>query len=513
MARSVQTGGPFSFLRRGSPILAFIIMPTESRSFGRREALTLLAVAFIISRLFYFFLGVRFDAVPLEFYNQYIDPLLLRNDLWTSLYYLKEQTPLYNLFFGLVLQLFPEHSTAAFAAAYLAIGLALILCLFDLLERFAVPRPLALTIALVFSCNPVTILYENLLFYEYPLTFLLCLASLALHRFATSARRLDATVFFSCLAIISGIRSIFHLVWFLLLAAMVFYTLPRWRRTTATALILPAALVFFMYGKSFVLFGNWVPGADVYASANLAIMSTRAVPPAKLQALIDSGAISPAYLRTNIYNVKNSPVMDLIPMPPKTGIAVLDDRIKSNGFVNWNSLWMAEHGKRLRKDANLVLRLYPIYYLYATRDNFGLAIEPASRNFPFDGRTGAYDNVKVLAKPLQFYVALSAGKFGDQRPWLNLILYPVLLVYGLWLVASWFIAGWKQRKLPDGPAGITIFFIVSNIYFLCAAVVFISEADHNRYRDEVSALFAVVLGLGLSAAFTRSKAGSYPSNR
>lgn len=478
-------------------------MYPESRTFGRREALAVLVTAFVLSRLGYYFLGVRFDAAPLEFYNQYIDPYLLRHDLWTSLYYLKEQPPLYNLFLGLILKVFPEHSTAAFAAVHLAIGLALILCLFSLLERLAVPLSLALTIALVFSCNPATILYENLLFYEYPLTFLLCLAALALHRFASSGRHLDATVLFSCLALISGIRVIFHPIWFLLLAAVVYCVLPLWRRTTVTALLLPAAIVFVMYGKNFVLFGNLAPGSDVFGSSNLAIMSTRAVPPANLQALIDSGAIDPSYLKTNIYNVKTSPVMARIPLPPKTGAAVLDERLKSTGYVNWNSLWMADFGKYLRRDASVVLRLYPAKYLHAARSNLRHIIEPASRNFPFDGRAGAYDNVTVLSKPLRYFEAVTAGKFEDRLAWLNLFLYPLLLGYGLWLVAGWLVAGWKQRQLPDGPFGITIFFIVFNICFLCTAVVLISESDHNRYRDEVSAMFSVLLGLALSAAITR----------
>lgn len=473
-------------------------MPSESSSLGQRKAFVLLTIAFVLSRLAYFALGVRFDAAPLDFYNQYIDPLLLRQDLWESLYYLKEQPPLYNLFLGLVLQLAGDYSTAAFAAIYLALGLALLLCLFSLLTRFAVPTPLAFTIALIFSANPATILYENLLFYEYPLTFLFCLATLCLHRYSTSGRPLDATIFFSCLALASGLRSVFHLVWFVLLAAVVYLALPRWRRTTALALVLPAAVVLFMYGKHYALFGNFVPGVDVYGSTNFATMSTRRVPPAQIQALMAAGTITPGLLTTNIYEVKSSPLMDRIPLPPPSGIPILDQRQKSNGYVNWNSLWMTNLGKLYRKDANVVFRLYPTQYLRTILSNVRLILEPAAVNFPFDGRAGKYPNYDLLTKPLYAYHALTAGKLGYRPPLLNFVLLPLLLAYGLWRVALWL-------KHPQAdPAGLALLFVVFNLCFLCATVTVLSEADHNRYRDELAALFALLFGLALTHVLRRT---------
>src|SRR5277367_1989805 len=72
-----------------------------------RHSIVLIAV-FILARLAYwFFGGIRFDARPLEYYVQYLDPALLRNSLFQSLWYLKEQMPGFNLLLGVVLELFP----------------------------------------------------------------------------------------------------------------------------------------------------------------------------------------------------------------------------------------------------------------------------------------------------------------------------------------------------------------------------------------------------------------------
>jgi hypothetical protein len=189
-------------------------LPIYSKVFARRTCLALLAGAFVASRILCFAAGVRFDAKPLDFYWQYIDPALLRNDFWRSIFYLEQQPPAFNFFLGAMLHLFPPHPRIGFQLFYLGLGLALSLSLFELMDRMGVNRGIALSIALLFALSPSTVLYENLLFYEYPLAALFSIAALFLHRFATDARVRDGVIFFACVALIAGIRSIFHLVWF-----------------------------------------------------------------------------------------------------------------------------------------------------------------------------------------------------------------------------------------------------------------------------------------------------------
>ena len=177
--------------------------PQHGNSTGRE--LALLAVAFVLSRILYYAAGVRFDAAPLNFYLQYIDPNLLRTDLWRSLYYLEQQPPLFNFYLGAVLRCFPAHSIAVFQLTHLLLGLATILGLYLLMGRMGLSRRIALVLTMIYTLSPASVLYENLLFYEYALAALMCLSALFLHRYASGGHSLDGFCFFCCLALISGI--------------------------------------------------------------------------------------------------------------------------------------------------------------------------------------------------------------------------------------------------------------------------------------------------------------------
>jgi hypothetical protein len=82
--------------------MSLMIRPAEIRTSGigwlyiRRIRLLFLAAAFVLSRLLYNVVGILFDAEPLKFYLQYIDPHLLRTEFWRSIYYLEQQPPLFN---------------------------------------------------------------------------------------------------------------------------------------------------------------------------------------------------------------------------------------------------------------------------------------------------------------------------------------------------------------------------------------------------------------------------------
>ena len=71
--------------------------------------LALIGILFFVSRVAYAkFLNVAFDATPLAYYVQYLDPRLLQEDLLRSLLNLHSQPPAFNLFLGLVLKAFPQ---------------------------------------------------------------------------------------------------------------------------------------------------------------------------------------------------------------------------------------------------------------------------------------------------------------------------------------------------------------------------------------------------------------------
>ncbi len=89
------------------------LAPTAQRS--SPWPLVAVVAVFLLSRVGYYVAGVRFDASSLPWFWQYIDPVLLKTDLGQSLWYLHSQPPAFNLFLGIVLNLFP--GSAPLAAA------------------------------------------------------------------------------------------------------------------------------------------------------------------------------------------------------------------------------------------------------------------------------------------------------------------------------------------------------------------------------------------------------------
>ena len=69
---------------------------------------------FGLSRVIFFFCGVRYNANLLFQGWQFLDVELLKHRLLESLYYQHSQPPLFNLFLGLVLKAAPENYVPRF---------------------------------------------------------------------------------------------------------------------------------------------------------------------------------------------------------------------------------------------------------------------------------------------------------------------------------------------------------------------------------------------------------------
>ena len=225
--------------------------------FTSRISLAAIVVAFILSRVFLYFVGVRFDTHGLTWYYQYLNPQLLRDDLWRSLYYLHMQPPLFNLFLGIVLKAFPANPTLAFAASYHLLGLALMISLYLLMRRLGVRNDVNLTLTILFMISPAAVLYENYLFYTCPVAVLLCLSTLFLHRYLTNRRLGDALAFFILLAMIALTRSLFHLGWLAVIVLLLLWPGGPPRRKTLTAAAVPFLAVAGWYLKNAIIFGSF----------------------------------------------------------------------------------------------------------------------------------------------------------------------------------------------------------------------------------------------------------------
>lgn len=502
MSLSLKTHCRAGFTWRGLGYHIAAVSPITSLFRGRKSCLLLLSTIFGVSRGIYHALGVRFDADPPQTYWQMIDPALLRDAPWQSLLYLRTQLPGFNLYLAVITHLFPRHSAAAFQATYLAMGLILAVCLFLLLDRLRVNRPLAVLIAAIYTISPVTVLYENWLFYEYPLAVLFCISAVFLHRYATSHRRFDGILFFTSLAFIGLLRVIYHLVWFGMIAAVLIYALPRCRRRTALCAAAPGALLLLVYLKSVILFGTCVPGSDVYGGFSLATLTSGSLSRDALAAMVAQKTISPILLHD--FTFEDEELLRIVPIPPKTGIRILDDRVKSTGAINMDSLWMASIGRQLRQDGLVLLRSHPAATLATVRQNIERYFLPADIGWPFGGTPHA--NRQVLSPLLKSFDLLMSGNYSAHKfAFVSWITTPLLLWFGLRRSMRWL-----KRAVRRGPRAnardLTIVFAFANIAYLTAIAIFYASGDQNRYLFEVFPLFAILLGSLIALAMRRCRA-------
>jgi hypothetical protein len=456
----------------------------------RNLYLMLIAGAFIISRFIYYWMGVRFETAPLLFYWQIMDPALLRDAPWQSLFYSRSQLPGFNLYLILVMKVFGPHSLLAFHATFLGLGLTSAICLFLLLERLRVSYPLSFVIALVAAISPVAALYENWLFYEYPLAVLFGMSALFLHRYASAGRRLDGLAFFTSLLFIALLRVIYSLFWFWIIVAITTWALRRrWRRTLLCA-TLPGTILFIAYLKSIILFGLWMPGSDDFGAINLAHMASDAVPKDVLAMMAAQGSISQVLMPALQFRLEDPALLKFIRPPTETGIPILDNRLKSTGRINMDSLFMAAVGRQLRQDALHVLHRYPRAYLIGIGHNTVRYFLPADHDWPFDGSRPP--NQMALSRVLTGFDLVVAGNHPATRVALTAYFtIPLLLGYGLWRFTR------RLRRIYDGSSNsndLTIVFAFGNIAYMTVVAIFFACADQNRFMFEVFPLFAVLLG-------------------
>ncbi|MFO0972607.1 MAG: hypothetical protein U1A27_04080 [Phycisphaerae bacterium] len=481
-------------LRAASPSARPTRVP-RSLDAERRGALWLAALvaAFAITRLLYYFaFGVRFDATGLNTFLQLIDPLLLRTRLAESLWYLRDQPPLFNLFVGIVLKLAPTAAVGIFHGLYLAMGLALSLCLYRLALELGATPALAGGVALAWTLHPGTVLYENLLLYEYPLALLLVSAALMLRRYLVGGRRLHAAALCALLAAAVLMRGTFHWVWFVTCVAGVLALRVRPRRVLLAATV-PLALVGGVYLKHFALYHDLVFGS-VFADYNLAMMTVYELPTAERLRLYQSGELPQAY-GVSMFGTSARDYADIIPPSPPAGVPLLDQPIKSTGAPNFHHRDLPQIAAELGRGAWRVLRDHPETYRSAVEKNVRRYFLPVDQAAPIWDPHG--ENRQRLAPLLTLVDRACAWQPAPGRvAWFTIALIGGALLLTLPSALRGLLAilrtGDALRAGVNRPELGVVLFCGFNVLYVAGSTILLSAGDHSRYRFSTMPLVAVL---------------------
>jgi hypothetical protein len=449
--------------------------------------------ASLVARLLYGMMGLRFDLRPLDWFMQYLDPVLLRTRLAESLLYLHSQPPGFNLFLGVVLKTFPGRETAAFAAAFALVAAGLCWAVFLVQRKLGVGRQVALVLALVLAASPGLALYSSWLFYSLPVAVLLALAGLALARFDDAGRARDALAFFLLVAAVCLIHGLFHLVFLLAAVGAVLAASRGRRKVVLAAAALPVLLVAGVYAKNLAVFGRFT--VSTWTGMNLWATTGAFVPAEVRQRLVSEERLSRAALVDRFESVELYPA-EWQGRPPANVPALTQTR-RASGYPNFNHYAYIGIGDRYLQDALAAVRWYPAclakglvkaWFCYFKSPSDYVLLEPNLDRLA--GPNRVFDLLLAGRLPLDF------GRLGlvpvrsDRGHFLGLLLLvglPLVWLYGLASVRR--AAGLTRgQRLVAG-------FLVASIAYVALVGNTLEAGENQRFRFATDSLSIVLLGL------------------
>jgi hypothetical protein len=468
------------------------------------RGLAAVVTAFVLSRVIYHALGVKFDATPLGSFWQFIDPALLRDRLLESLWYAHAQPPLFNLFLGVVLKVFGNAYAGAFKAIYFGLGLALAVLLYRLMRRLGTSALLGAGLTIVYTVGPAAILYENWLYVEQLVTVCLLGGAVLLHRFAERGRTRDAAAAFALMGVIVLSRPFFHLVWLLGLVVVACLAQPARRRQILAAAALPVALTIGLYTKNFVMYD--VVGSTSCPGLTVSRVTTFQLTENEIRRKVRAGELSRFALETPFGLANTRP--ELFRNEPRRGVRLLDATHKSTGAPSLDHAAFLRICPHYLQDAKKVFRDDPDTFKRAVQESAFIYLRPPSQYTYLDKnrvKLAGIDRAYGLLfygqiRPATDYRVLDSVPRGDYRvsqrigqvAWLALGAY--LAATGLALLCVWRAV--RARK--PSTLALVAAYLVFNIAWVTLVSLVLGAGENNRFRYQtdplVLALVAVLAG-------------------
>ncbi len=458
--------------------------PVRTRQRSYRRSLVVLTVLFAISRLAYLAAGVRFDMWPLgddgfPYPFQLLDPNLLQHHLVTSVWHLNAQPPLYNVYVGILLHLPDAVRQPVAALTFLALGLAMVLCVYAALTELNVPRAVAFIVTVAVIADPAYVLYENWLAYAYPTAAFLSVAALCLIRFVRTDRWTWGAGFFSMIALVALVNGTYQTPWLAACLVIVLVALRHHWRSVVRVAAVPLLIFALWVVKDYAQVGTLT--TSTWLGMNLAHTTVDAVSPQEIRGLIDRGTLTPIAAVDPF-----DPVSAYVPRFARlvhTGVAAYDQTGDSRLEPNFNNPVYVKVSSLYLHDDLALIRARPGQYLRSVARAGVLWTVPPDE-YPFiqanrkaiDTWADAYDRV-VLLRPAA--VPVIAPDSPD-------VSYTLIAVYALAVLGAPVLA-WRRRRTEKAQAALLAFLAVTTIFALVATSL-IEFGENERFAMELGPL-------------------------
>lgn len=457
---------------------------TDARPGGlTRGGVAAIAAAYVLSRVVAFVLGVRFDSSTSLYFAQFLDPPLLREALFESLWALHAQPPVMNLVLGIAVKLAPVKFGLVQWPLFVGAGALAAVAGAGLLVRLGVRPVVAACGVLALGVSAPWILYEHYFFYPHVIHVLLVLAGYGLVRSGGRADRWFV-VGFGALAVLSLTRSLFHPLYLVFAGGAAVLLLEPGARRRGLAVVglalVPALLWSTKNATQSGFFGtsSW--------SGFSHFIGARAAADPLLAEEVESGGLSPVVLLPPF-----SPPGDYVPFfeghAPGDGVprALLETgkTTPSPNPVNYNH-WVYPHaGAAYGRAARRAVANDPGRYARAVASNAALFFGPMSDDPFVRGNRGR----------LAWWATAFDRMEGSAIAWLVLA------------VGAGFSARRSCDPCVDRGERLFLLFAVGTFVWVMAVSCLFESGENNRMRFGPMAVFLGASLLGLRSLFARAR--------
>ncbi len=294
-----------------------------------RRALKIIFMVYVGIRILWYFL-CPMDWSLVYWRWQTLDLSELRGNLFQALVSCHQQPPLWNLFIGLNVKIFPDPWGAVpIQIEYAAMSFYAFWLLVSILRRSIENRIVVLVAMVLYSILPAVLYSESWLTYTFPILFLLLLACKFMLDYVLEGRFRSLVLCSLVMSVIVLSRAFFHVVAWLVPCLLILLAVARRKGhilksfVTVSLLTITAAIPYFSNFIKYGIFaGSTWQGSNMHHTLHY-------VTKGEMECLFDKGKISEIAMKSE-FPVNMSEWRSLLDDTPRTGIPILDKEDKAS---------------------------------------------------------------------------------------------------------------------------------------------------------------------------------------
>ncbi|MEI6971993.1 MAG: hypothetical protein WCL44_10810 [bacterium] len=472
------------------------ILPDTTAWVRKNWVYAWVVVVFLASMVVAHMLGIRVSGNRFRVFWQYLDAPLLRDDLLGSLWNLHSQPPLFEVFLGVMLKLFPVSHRTACGVVFWVTGLFLLLGMAWVMRKCGVWNALNAALCTLFAFHPTFMVYVNWIFYTAPVATMLLATGAVLIKYTETGRTGWAHAFSWGCAAVMLTRSLYHPVWFVGLMLLLVLLVPReLRRKLLVCAVVPFIVVNAWYAKNLAQIGmytssSWI-GMNLAHSSSLSAGGNDGwqLSKAELDGLVAAGKVPKVWLKGAFQEPDEYSDLGYFAPSNSIGLHEADGApCTSHGGPNFNHREYARISQDMLKGAIALVREYPGRYLLRVKDGFMLFIQPGPNSTHFLVKYN-FERVKRWKDITTRYLFLgkpyltNSGK--RPEPNILIVVYPMVLLYGAFVVL-------RKTASGGGTARIFIAFAVTTAIWAMACSIGLEVGENDRMRWETDPLVLIV---------------------